>query len=145
MGIKESNLPIAESLGSGDKLRIVTSEGESKQIGAESVGGEAYIVAFHKDPNTQEWSTDRTFAEVFQAIQEKKYVVGIEIGTLDYDLSQHEAKWLHLDDSNPGMISFVRVGGEGDGTDLSGIGASYIMLTAGNTVHYRGGYHSFSA
>lgn len=30
MGIKESNLPIAESLGSGDKLRIVTAEGESK-------------------------------------------------------------------------------------------------------------------
>lgn len=39
MGIKERNLPIAESLGSGDKLRIVTSEGESKQIGADSVGG----------------------------------------------------------------------------------------------------------
>lgn len=37
MGIKESNLPIAESLGSGDKLRIVTSDGASKQIGADSV------------------------------------------------------------------------------------------------------------
>lgn len=37
-GFNESNLPIAESLGSGDKLRIVTSDGASKQIGADSVG-----------------------------------------------------------------------------------------------------------
>lgn len=38
-GFNESNLPIAESLGSGDKLRIVTADGASKQIGANSIGG----------------------------------------------------------------------------------------------------------
>lgn len=44
-GFNESNLPIAESLGSGDKLRIVTADGASKQIGADSVGVEVIKLA----------------------------------------------------------------------------------------------------
>lgn len=38
-GIMERNLPVAESLGSGDKVRIVTSAGNSKQIDASEIGG----------------------------------------------------------------------------------------------------------
>lgn len=38
-GIMEKNLPVADSLGSGDKVRIVTSAGNSKQIDASQIGG----------------------------------------------------------------------------------------------------------
>lgn len=38
-GIMEKNLPVADSLGSGDKVRIVTSGGNSKQIDASQIGG----------------------------------------------------------------------------------------------------------
>lgn len=38
-GIMEKDLPVAESLGSGDKVRIVTSGGNSKQIDAGEIGG----------------------------------------------------------------------------------------------------------
>lgn len=65
MGIKESNLPIAESLGSGDKLRIVTSDGESKQIGADSVGmvAKLYKVYSQEFPQGQ-WVCTKTYAEM---------------------------------------------------------------------------------
>lgn len=39
MSIKENSLPIAESLNEGDKVRIVTNEGNSKQIDASEIGG----------------------------------------------------------------------------------------------------------
>lgn len=39
MAVKEMNLPVAESLGEGDKVRIVTEEGNSKQIDASQIGG----------------------------------------------------------------------------------------------------------
>ena len=65
MGIKESNLPIAESLGSGDKLRIVTSEGESKQIGADSVGMVAHLTRqWNPDISQLEWVCDKTYEEM---------------------------------------------------------------------------------
>ena len=38
-GIMERNLPVAESLGEGDKVRIVTSAGNSKQVDASQIGG----------------------------------------------------------------------------------------------------------
>lgn len=39
MGIKENQLPVAESLGEGDMVRIVDSEGHSKQIDKDEIGG----------------------------------------------------------------------------------------------------------
>ena len=39
MGIKEKNLPIAEAINDGDKVRIVTADGESKNIDASLIGG----------------------------------------------------------------------------------------------------------
>lgn len=38
MSIMEKNLPITESLGEGDKVRIVTSEGNSRNIELENIG-----------------------------------------------------------------------------------------------------------
>lgn len=133
MGIKESNLPIAESLGSGDKLRIVTSEGESKQIGADSVGdNELFIVAFNiaEDPIV----SDRTFAEILNAIKEKKHVVGITVGTLDYDLSIHDARWYHLDNSNPGAITFIHMTGNAYDNVVTSFGITKFIVTAGNQI-----------
>lgn len=39
MAIKESELQTIESLSEGDKLRVVTSEGNSRNIDANAVGG----------------------------------------------------------------------------------------------------------
>ena len=39
MGIKEKDLPIAENVANGDKLRMVTANGESKNIDASKIGG----------------------------------------------------------------------------------------------------------
>lgn len=41
MSIRENQLPIAESLAEGDKIRIVTSDGNSKSIDASAIGGGA--------------------------------------------------------------------------------------------------------
>lgn len=38
-GIMEKNLPVADSIQSGDKIRIVTSAGNSKQVDASQIGG----------------------------------------------------------------------------------------------------------
>ena len=39
MGIKEKDLPTAETLNNGDMIRIVTADGESKQIDASVFSG----------------------------------------------------------------------------------------------------------
>lgn len=44
MSIRENQLPIAESLAEGDKVRIVTSDGDSKSIDAGSVGGGVLVI-----------------------------------------------------------------------------------------------------
>ena len=43
-GIQERNLPVAESLGEGDKVRIVTSVGNSKNVDASLIGGGGMVV-----------------------------------------------------------------------------------------------------
>lgn len=81
MGIKESNLPIAESLGSGDKLRIVTSEGESKQIGADVVGGGVILVRFTVKQTSPDGSKiyqgDMAFSDAKALVYQGKEVVAI--------------------------------------------------------------------
>ena len=48
-GIMEKNLPVAESLGSGDKVRIVTSAGNSKQIDASQIGWGSMVLTLAQD------------------------------------------------------------------------------------------------
>lgn len=43
-GIMEKNLPVAESIQSGDKIRIVTSAGNSKQVDASQIGGGGNLI-----------------------------------------------------------------------------------------------------
>lgn len=72
MSIMEKNLPIAESLGEGDKVRIVTSEGNSKQIDAGQIGGGgALIVEYEKVWDENEdgyvYTPSKSTAEIAQA------------------------------------------------------------------------------
>lgn len=68
-GIMEKNLPVAESLGSGDKVRIVTSAGNSKQIDAGSIGGALKVTAtLEYDGDTVTGgSLDKTYREIENA------------------------------------------------------------------------------
>lgn len=52
MSIKENELPIAESLGDGDTLRIVDANGASKRVGADGVGGGVLIESTNETPMT---------------------------------------------------------------------------------------------
>ena len=68
MSIMEKNLPIAESLGEGDKVRIVTSEGNSKQIDASEIGGgSALLVIDTYDGSTGDEVLDKTWQELHDA------------------------------------------------------------------------------
>ena len=46
-GIMERNLPIAESIGEGDKVRIVTAAGNSKNVDASQIGGGWSVRSYH--------------------------------------------------------------------------------------------------
>ena len=59
-GIKEKNLPVAESLGNGDKIRIVTAAGNSKQIDAGAIGGGGFV-SLNEDENGY---LDKTWKEI---------------------------------------------------------------------------------
>lgn len=69
-GIMEKNLPVAESIQSGDKIRIVTSAGNSKQVDAGSVGGALKVTATF-EYNSQDQliggSLDKTYREIENA------------------------------------------------------------------------------
>lgn len=43
-GIQERNLPVADSIGEGDKVRIVTAQGNSKNVDASQIGGGGNLV-----------------------------------------------------------------------------------------------------
>lgn len=64
-GIMERNLPVAESLGSGDKVRIVTSAGNSKQIDASQIGGGGGMLIAEVTAG----KSDKTYNEIVSAIQ----------------------------------------------------------------------------
>lgn len=68
-GIMEKNLPVAESLGSGDKVRIVTSAGNSKQIDASQIGGGGMIVTSTHDEETDTVTIDKTYNELASALR----------------------------------------------------------------------------
>jgi len=85
-GIQERNLPVAESLGEGDKVRIVTSAGNSKNIDASQIGGGVMFANFvDTDPSqraslrsgdgtTTMW-IDKTYSEIKNAMDNNAIVV----------------------------------------------------------------------
>lgn len=86
MSIMEKNLPIAESLGEGDKLRIVTSEGNSKQIDASQIGGgsdgdsEIFNINVYEDEG--EFYADKTPEEIVNAYNSGKTLLVNHAATL---------------------------------------------------------------
>lgn len=66
MSIKENELPIAESLGDGDTLRIVDANGASKRVGADGVNKEPLHVTQVLVENLL-FRMDKTFGEIFEA------------------------------------------------------------------------------
>lgn len=76
MSIMEKNLPIAESLGEGDMVRIVTG-GNSKQIDANKVGGPLIVTYTESsDPEDSDgWECDHTMDEIADAIRSGMRVV----------------------------------------------------------------------
>lgn len=79
-GIMERNLPVAESLGSGDKVRIVTAAGNSKNIDASEIGGGGVLLinAVYSNDDT---TLDKTWKEIHDA-----YMSGIHC--LVYNFSE---------------------------------------------------------
>lgn len=70
-GIMEKNLPVAESIQSGDKIRIVTSAGNSKQVDASQIGGgggalKVTITSEETNDGTL-YSTDKTYNQIANA------------------------------------------------------------------------------
>lgn len=69
-GIMEKNLPVAESIQSGDKIRIVTSAGNSKQVDASAVGGGGALkvtITSEEDGSNIVYSTDKTYNQIANA------------------------------------------------------------------------------
>lgn len=67
-GIMEKNLPVAESIQSGDKIRIVTSAGNSKQVDASAVGGALKVTITSEEvADGTLYSTDKTYNQIANA------------------------------------------------------------------------------
>ena len=80
-GIMEKNLPVAESLGSGDKVRIVTSAGNSKQIDPSQIGGGGYFKVttdYTSAPGTDDPTLDKTYNEIKSAFDGGKEIMVTE-------------------------------------------------------------------
>lgn len=71
-GIMEKNLPVAESLGEGDKVRIVTSEGNSKQIDASKVGKDIEVITITQNGDTV--TSDTHYNDIYSMITAGKLV-----------------------------------------------------------------------
>lgn len=73
MGVKEKDLQTVESLSAGDKIRIVTGGGNSKNVDAGKTGGKIIIHAEGRHdptPGTSEDITlDLTFSEIVSLVQ----------------------------------------------------------------------------
>ena len=72
-GIQERNLPVAESIGEGDKVRIVTSAGNSKNIDASQIGGGGNLVLTETieelDANFTRHTLSATYNEMMNVIR----------------------------------------------------------------------------
>lgn len=87
-GIMERNLPVAESLGSGDKVRIVTAAGNSKQIDASALGGALKVIVtdeFDVSTQTRSGNLDKTYREIENAQALMFVEIDEEGSTMNYD------------------------------------------------------------
>ena len=64
-GIMERNLPVADSIGEGDKVRIVTSAGNSKNIYASLIG--SGILKVNIIEGSDDLSLDKSYNEIISA------------------------------------------------------------------------------
>lgn len=130
MSVMEKNLPIAESLGEGDKLRIVTSEGNSKNVPASVVGGgDVFVVTVTTDSEDQNTKYfDKSALEIYNAIEAGKSIAlrlgtsdGIYITSIDfyayYEDSGYEVKLSYLDESL--IKAFALWQSIGEGTQIT--------------------------
>ncbi len=107
MSIKEKDLQTIESLSDGDKLRVVTSEGNSRNIPASAIGdsgnGGIFIIntiGYDDEEFTIE-GADKTFEEITSAISNNQLPV---LYVRDTNLIAWVA---YLKDSSAGTIVFV--------------------------------------
>lgn len=79
MSIMEKNLPVAESLNEGDMVRIITEEGNSKQIDVSKINssGQVLIVTAY-DSNEGTTVLDKTWQDIYDV-----YTNGIVLLRID--------------------------------------------------------------
>lgn len=107
MAIKEKDLQTIESLSDGDKLRVVTSEGNSRNVPASAIGGGnsngifiINTIGYDDDGFTIE-GADKTFEEITNAINNNQLPVL-------YVRSTNLIAWVaYLENSSAGTIVFV--------------------------------------
>lgn len=83
-GIMEKDLPVAESIGEGDKVRIVTSAGNSKNVDASQIGGGAVFVNVIYDQSQELYRLDKTWGDVYRYIQQGMLVYIVD-NTREYE------------------------------------------------------------
>ena len=66
MGVKEKDLQTIEQLSDGDKLRVVTSDGNSRNISADVVSGDVLIANLYETGETVS-SLDKTWQQIHDA------------------------------------------------------------------------------
>ena len=69
-GIMERNLPVAESIGEGDKVRIVTAAGNSKNVDASQICGALKVgvtFTYNEQFQPQTGTLDKTYNEIVNA------------------------------------------------------------------------------
>ena len=91
-GIMEKNLPVAESIQSGDKIRIVTSAGNSKQVDASQIGGGGALkvtITSEVVGSDVVFSTDKTYNQIANA--ESVMFVNKATGSENYDVGVFSA------------------------------------------------------
>ena len=77
MSIMEKNLPVAESLESGDKVRIVTSAGNSKSIDKSTFDNNVHLFNVKVTQSDSNWvvETDETLQNLETAWETNKFIV----------------------------------------------------------------------
>ena len=91
MGIKEKDLQTVEALNTGDFLRVVTADGNSRKVDKDAVGSgpKFYRVTF-SDNGNDTLTADKTRGEILQAFSDDYIVVGVlrvEMGSLVADIA----------------------------------------------------------
>jgi len=77
MNIMERNLPVAESIGEGDKVRIVTAAGNSKNVDKSAFDNNVYLFNVKVTQSGSDWvvETDETLQNLETAWEANKFIV----------------------------------------------------------------------